>query len=471
MNTGPVPPGSDLAITVSSDRQGGQPTLRAEHLADNSWSSTLSNLGGILALVAAIGLGANFLLFISRSDFYKPDSESYIVSAANLVKGHGFINSAGFPETTRTPGYPLLIAPFLRMRLDLKYLVVFQHLLQVLIALATAIFAYRLSQSRSQTLIAGILLCLDLPSLEAANSVMTETLFTAILTGAIWLLWISAKRAEKSLGWIVLAGFLAGWSVLVRPITTYFFVLAAVYLLLVGRNFKLRAVFAFVLAFASLPLAWAARNYAQTGYFTVSSISGWDMLGYRAAGVLAVNDGGDFFLNLDKRQTQLLHQVCDNTKGLENESCLPLTIPQTSIPQKARAYMKFGSQIVLQHPWAYAKIVARGVVYMMLGDDADLVVRLTGMNPRLIKGIILIYTVPALCLAIAGLFSLWNKNRTFFYLSILIVGYFVVISTGAEAHSRMRVPIMPIYAVLIAAGADMVIRRVSHRGMLHALLP
>lgn len=442
-----------------------QLTKMVEEWPDGSLASALSYLRNVLISIAIFGIAANFLFFYGVRDFETPDSSSYVVPAGNLAKGQGFTNTNGYPELTRTPGYPLLIAPFLWIGLDLKYLIILQHLLQVLISLAAAIMAYMVSGSRRQAMITGILLCLDLPSLNSANTIMTETFFTANLMVIIWLLWKAARKTQSHRWQILLAGLVSGWSVLIRPITMYFFLPVIAYWLLIGKNFRRGTVLSFVLSFACLPLAWAARNYAQTGYFTVTSISGWDMLGYRAAGALAVNDPGDFSANLEKRQDQLLHQACASTLELSGEVCMPLTIPQELIPRKSKAYMKIGTRVVLQHPLAYAKLAARGAATMMLGGDAHLIMQITGLGHRSAKGLILIYTVPAFCLAIAGLYSFWNKNRLFFYLAFLVFAYFVVISAGAETYSRMRVPIMPLYCVVIAAGMDLIIRRFFHGGI------
>jgi predicted membrane-bound dolichyl-phosphate-mannose-protein mannosyltransferase len=46
----------------------------------------------------------------------------------------------------------------------------------------------------------------------------------------------------------------------------------------------------------------------------------------------------------------------------------------------------------------------------------------------------------------------------YFMFSFLTVLYFLVISAGAEAYSRFKVPVMPMYALLIGGGAAGIIR-------------
>lgn len=409
---------------------------------------------GNLALIAVLAALTSFLFFLHFRDFYTSDSLSYVVPAANILAGHGFVNSEGYPETTRTPGYPLLIVPFLWARADLKYLIIFQHLLRGLIVLATSAFAFRLTRSRRVALLTGVLLCLDLPLLYETNFIMAEIEFTATLTVALWLLWKESQELGTPRIRCFAAGLLAGASALIRPVSILLLLPAGTYLLFARRGFKVRAAFSFCLAFVCLPLTWATRNYYETGYFTVSSISGASMLLYRAAGVLAVNDSGEFYANLEKRQTELQTQACADIRSLFGTDC-----SQVTIPQKLEYYSRLGRRIILARPLAYAKLVLRGDAVMLLGGSLTRLREMTGTGPHVGMILLLSYTFPVLCFAIMGLVTLWKTNRQLFLLVFLVSLYFLAISGGAESDSRFRVPIIPIYALAAATGLDSILRR------------
>jgi hypothetical protein len=319
--------------------------------------------------------------------------------------------------------------------------------------LATTAFAFKLSQSRLPAL-AGIFLCADLPTLEAANSVMAEILFTAALGIVLWLLWAESKRPEKPSNLSIVSGFLSGVLTLIRPVSLFFFVPATAYLLLVRRSSRLRAAFGFLLASSFVPLMWAARNYYEADNFTVSSISGIEMLSFRAAGALAIDDPGDFYANLDKRDAQLKTLACEDLKRIQGRECSELSRPQLS-----KYYFRFARRIVQEHPIAYTKLALRGAAVMMLGGGADRLGKITGIRPSTAVRILWIYALPTLCLAMVGMLRLWSQNRQFFYLTGLVIIYFVLMSSGAAACSRYRVPIMPIYTVSIAVGLDFVLKR------------
>ena len=76
-----------------------------------------------LAIVVAVAFIANFIyLFFSSSDFYFPDSFTYLAPAKSLLAGSGFLSPLGNPDTIRTPGYPLLLAAFgARTPLETRY--------------------------------------------------------------------------------------------------------------------------------------------------------------------------------------------------------------------------------------------------------------------------------------------------------------------------------------------------------------
>jgi len=421
-------------------------------------SSGREGIVGILALIAALACLTSVLYFAHFSDFYNPDSPGYIAPAANLLAGKGFADAQDNPDTLRTPGYPLVILPFLWAHLDLKYLILFQHLLRVLIIVATAAFAFRLNGSRRQAALVGVLLSIDLPFLRSANNIMTEVVFTLALGVALILLWTGSMKLSGRIIRCLAAGVICGATVLIRPVSIFLFVPVAIYLGLVRREW--RAAAAFCVAFLCLPLAWSVRNDLKAGYLGVSSISGYSVMQSRAAGVLAINDPGNFYANLDKRQAELAAQACHDLERIHGVN----DCEQLSIPVRSAYYSKLGVGILARHPFAYLKLALRGSGMMMLTGSPASLAGITGLNFNLAAKLLLLYTVPCIVFAAFGLKQYWSSNRAFFWLAALIIGYFVVVSSGAETFARFRVPILPLYSILIALGLDSAWQRISRRG-------
>ena len=428
----------------------GKPIAPRATPPDRPTNSDIKQLIKPLLAITLLALAVHFLYLIHFHNIYAPDSSSYMTPASNLIHGQGFTGADGRPETARTPGYSLLIALFLAAGGGAKALVFFQHLMLAGLTAATVIVAFRLSGSRRQATIAGILLVIDLPILEAANYVLSEAFFTVVLVVALWLLWTASSQSKgPSSTRLMLSGILAGGSVLIRPVALYFFVPAAAYLILTRNRFKLRSVITFLAAFAVLPALWAARNYHETGYFTVSSISGRELLCWRAGGVLALNDPGDFNDNIKNRCIELEKTVCNDLQRAYGKDCSQFTTEEHS------AYaLRLGRKILLEHPIGSVRLAVRGVAVMFLDGGPSSLQGITGINQHLGLRLLLIYTVPAFCFAIVGLLRVWNQDRHLFYFLFLTIAYFVIISAGGDTYSRHRVPIMPMYALLIASGID-----------------
>lgn len=442
------------AANASEDNPSVSATVLSQDMLPRFSTRRPRGIRSLLGLIGLLALAINLLYFARSSNYLSPDSSSYIIPASSLNTGHGFTGSDGRPETNRTPGYPLLIALFLRAGVNLRYLVLLQHLMLVILTMATAAAAFQVSSSRRQTLIAGVLLSIDLPMLAAANAILSEILFTVILTAALWLLWTGSRASEQPWsGRLVLSGLLTGASVLIRPISLFFFLPVALYLILARRQSRLRAVLAFTLAFACFPLMWATRNYRESGSFAVSSISGSELLCCRAAGVLALNDPGDFNANVTKRRAQLEDMACKQLKTLYGKDCSEL-----SFVQRSDYYMRLGRKVLMQHPVSFLKLALRGAAVLVLDGGSSALEEMTGIHQHVGTRLLLIYTLPAFCLAAVGLLGLWNRSRQLFYLTFLTLAYFVGISAGADSYSRYRVPIVPVYAILIAAGVDALLK-------------
>jgi hypothetical protein len=71
----------------------------------------------------------------------------------------------------------------------------------------------------------------------------------------------------------------------------------------------------------------------------------------------------------------------------------------------------------------------------------------------------LAYTVPIAIGATIGAVYWWRVDRAAAVIAIGTIGYMVVMSLGAEAYSRFRVPVLPLYALLAGGGAAMLAGR------------
>jgi hypothetical protein len=388
------------------------------------------------AIVAVIAAATNFVYFaLANNDYFFPDSFTYLEPARSLIRGLGFTDAHGAIETLRTPGYPLLLAGF---GLRIVPMIVFQHVLNVGLAIAVYWFVMRRLGDRFVAIAAAILFAIDTPTLHYANKILTETIFTVLLF-AVFALAVYARK-------LPLAGVLTGVLVLIRPVAIAYF--AAVALCLLLRRIPLRMIAIYVALALMLPVGWCLRNLHYTGVFTISSIGGINMLTYRAAGALAIEDDGDFDADLADEMPGLQ----DNA---DDEIQTRLRIPDAEeLPDAVRGkyYSEIGWRILRQHPRGAAMLTLRGLLVNIFDSRWEGLEIISRFPTDVVRRSLDAYTAALFVFAVIGAAALWKRDRDLAAMIVATVVYFLLISAGGEAESRFRVPVIPQYVIAAACG-------------------
>jgi hypothetical protein len=397
-----------------------------------------------LLLVLAFTLLTNLLYYAaSNGDFFYPDSATYLTPARFLLHGDGFINERHVAETLRTPGYPVFLLPFLALTKNAAGIVIAQHVLNALLAAAIYLLVRR-RLSRGTAVAAAVLFAIDTPTIHYANKVLTETLFTVMLF-ALFALALRIVRAPR-MRELAIAALLSGALVLVRPVAILFFAALAFFFAVERIGWK--RIAAFTAIALVLPLAWAARNAHHTGVFHVASIAGVNMLEYRAAGTIAIEDGGDFRTELPPVQEELLADADDEIQQA-------MRIPdagELSDAVRGREYNRIGRRIFLQHPRGAAMLTLRGILVLLFESDWDAMMIVSSMDESTVQLLVDAWTAAVTLFALVGLRALWRRDRSLALLLGITIAYFVLISAGGEAEARFRVPVVPMLAIAAAFG-------------------
>lgn len=395
-----------------------------------------------LAIVSAVAAAANFVyLILSNGDFYYPDSFTYIAPARSLLQGLGFLDPSHQVDTLRTPGYPIVLALFGARTLPV---IIVQHLLNVALAAGIYLFVASRLENRMAALTASLLFALDVPTIHYANKLLTETLFTAVL----YVVFVLALQRPR----MITIGLLAGILVLIRPIAIFCFLALAVFF--VWQRMPIRKLVSFVVVALLLPVGWAVRNRVHTGVFTVSSIAGFNMLGYRAAGALAIEDEGDFRKAVAEEENDLNDQADDAIQArlhIADAGELPDAV-------RAQYYSQFAWRIIREHKLSFLQLTIRGVLVNLFDSDWDAIWDVSVLSPAVLQLFFGATTVGVSVLALIGLVLLWKNDRALALLGFLTIGYFIGISAGGEAESRFRVPVVPQLAIAAAMGVETIRR-------------
>ena len=404
----------------------------------------------------AVCLLAHATYLLLDHDYYSADTSSYLVPAENLLHGHGFVDALYHPEVRRTPGYPLILALFEIPPLKLDYLVFVQHALCVLLGIAMTSIVLQLTNDSAAAIVAALAFSLDLATIRIANLLLTEITATILIALTAWTIY-RAITTPDGIMYAVTAGILGGCTVLVRPVAILYFVPLSFCIVFVLRKRALRILTVFVLSFLLLPILWIARNRVEAGYPGLSVISSEDLLFYRAAGALAIQQPGNYSLNVEETRGLLIDQSCVEMDHIYGRDCSQLTDSE-----RTSYFTTKGVSIILRSPLSYLRSALLGLVYTVLGGGAEALSKITNVNPRTAKYIVLLITIPELCLSLLGCWYWYRTNRIVCCLLAPTVAYFLITSAGAEAYSRFRVPVMPMYAMLIGGGASKVLQ-IFHR--------
>jgi 4-amino-4-deoxy-L-arabinose transferase-like glycosyltransferase len=206
------------------------------------------------------------------------DSQSHYLPGFDLVFGNQFE-----PELRRPPGYAIFAAGTIALLgEELRALVFVQQLLGV----ATALFTYALARvtfGRGAGVLAGLgaglLVALNGALILSGQSIMTETLFTALLLATLLLLLLAGRSGHW--GWALLAGLTLGGAALTRPVAQALVALVPLAFLLYSRHPWqpwrhpwpiVRGTLLVGVGVGLVLVPWMARNYAEHG--TLSAAGG-----------------------------------------------------------------------------------------------------------------------------------------------------------------------------------------------------
>lgn len=397
------------------------------------------------------------------------DSQSYLEPGRNLLL-HGVYSAHGQIELDRTPGYPIFVAStgaaFGNTLLTLASQIVLASLtIAVICRIATLSFP-----KRSAGPIAAWLFAFEPASVVSSIRIMPETLFVFLMALAIERL--LTFHATASLKTLSVSGTLLAAATYVRPVSYYLAVPLAIALAVTYRRKKsLRWQAPAVLLISTLPLLaiWQFRNGSETGYSGFSSIVEKNLYYFQSAEITAEHKG----IPLANEQTLL---------GYTDEAAYLAVHPEQQDWTQAQRlrFMRTASMAILsQHPFLYLKTHFIGAGLVAFTPAASEFLQLLNLYPApqsmphhiLNEGIFYATSVTArihpnvliamvcfeaLLILLYGL-GIWGclfgrGSRFAIFALVGIAMYFMLISGGAQAVGRYRLPIVPELCVLAAGG-------------------
>jgi len=223
------------------------------------WVEAHPDLAALL-LIALVAGGLRLAFAFRVPAFVTKDSVEYVEPALALLDSGPFVLAQ-----RRTPVYPLFMAASVAVfGRDLLAITFAQHLLGIGTALMTYAIG-RLTFGRAVGLLGGLLAALSSPLLIYEHYLITESLFTFLLVGAICL--FVAGLRTRLLRYFALGGVVLGLAALTRPVgQAILVVLPLAFLPVLGGWRPTARAFALTLAcFALLIVPWTIRNQLVFG--------------------------------------------------------------------------------------------------------------------------------------------------------------------------------------------------------------
>jgi hypothetical protein len=267
--------GSDEPMTTTAASMAQLTTREANARAGVRRQDLVLNL--TMAAVIVIAAVALRWPFISSNApmFVTPDSESYLLPGWELAHGQGFN-----PELRRTPVYSVFIAGVLTLLGDnLERLATLQHLVGLVTALVAFMFA-RMIYGSLAGLLAGLAVAVSGPQLIYEHYLLSEALFTLLLTAALGAVAAGAARASR--GWLLFGGVMLALAALCRPIGQIAVPLAIIFAVITGgrhvRAGLARGAFVF-LGVVLIMGPWMLRNLVTHESFAAEGALGQALIG------------------------------------------------------------------------------------------------------------------------------------------------------------------------------------------------
>ncbi len=385
------------------------------------------------------------------------DAKEYVLLGQNIFAESRFTRNlavADEPEVFRTPGYPFLAGLWLQVFNQPASLI----FLNFIFILGTGLIIYLIGHSLGSKWLgagAGLFYLLDPTTISNSLFALSDLTFVLFFLFSIYLLWF---RKTISLT-ITLWGFvLLSTSILIRPIAIFAAPIIVVGYLILRRDFwrgRLLPISVLIIISFSIILGpWLWRNGELTGHYSLSSLTGYNLLFYNAAQFKAQVTGQELQAVQDEFRSQFAITKPYDLSGF----------------RFGDEYQALARGVILSNPFSYAQFHLLKTTPVFLGSGVDNYGWVIGRSAppdvnisSLITGgefgqatkalfadplVLLERLVWLTLILLAGLSVFVNKNKRVVIVGIFLLIAYFAIAVGPVAMPRYRLPISPFIFLL-----------------------
>ncbi len=413
-------------------------------LIENKLASLLISTGALFKILLICSSN-------STSLFLEPDSFKYLKVAENYSSYLGFSQDQGnWDFFLISPGYPL----FLKILGTSNFKLILSC--QVLLLAFTQIGIYLTSKSflgKKIALVTLTLFVLESSSNLSSISLLSETLFSALFALVVVKV-LRQNSLQISYKQAILLGTLLGITILIRPIGQ---VLLLSFLVLLANLKSRKLILTILLSSLCVTSLWSLHNKISYNSLQISGIQSFNLLYFEGVGAKS--------MALDRNLSDLQSEEIEREK-ISYPGLRPINEIVNYRIDRAK-------DLILDYKSGFISMHLQNIPKMMLAPGNASISRIStkfGFPRELefaLKALGILIAASLLIFAGFGFTSiLFKRNREsrveVLFLSLIII-ITVAASTGANAYSRFRVPIVPIEVLLSGYGLKALAEVKNHR--------
>lgn len=371
-----------------------------------------------------LALSVRIALITSSNHSLRSDEIDYQQLAESIREDHSYSTHSG-ATAYRSPGYPAFISVLMSAVPAISFVLLIQALLETV----TCLLLYRIgsivANSATGFIAAGIWAFFP-SSLLMPGLLLSETLFTTILIGALYTIVTTPNRT-------VILGILFGLTILIKP---QMVIVTGAYSVWLLCNKEWKKLFVIVSMMCVLVLPWIVRNIVVMG-----------------EPVISTNGGVNFWIgnNLDANGSYKIPKVN------------PLDSIAKEVNRNSEGYRE-GWKFITTHPLHSAVLAGKKIAYLWSSQHYLLMLSRDGIDPSLSYrehvrtlslGSIVLMNLPYILLVIygiAGFFFISMHNTNIRTLLLVLIFLWMIIHCLYFGSARFNYPLLPILALTASIG-------------------
>lgn len=422
----------------------------------------------ILILASLIRLAYFFAILIKNpSGFYVYDSNGYWNIAYNLKTYGVFSQSIDVPlnpDYYRTPLYPFFILLAESIQVETIPIIILQIILGVATCYITYKIANQIFENNLISSLAALIIAIDVPNIVMNNLVMTETLFTFLLTISVY--YFIRYLKYPGIKSLVLNGILCGLLILCRPISFFIPYLWALFIIYKLWPHKIKMIVSLIL-FSAITLItispWLIRNKITFNHYFMSVIREHDMQNYQAATIYSELNNISFPEAQNKLRWKTYYEFgktahnkpYEYARHIEKDA-FNIMFSNPDILLKHHAIQFFHFFIKPCRSYIDVQLGHWGNGYDMIPKNVSMFDYIFTHNSRLtITAVFFQLAVLLICYILfipAFLFFKKEKQLLYFLLLAGLIFCFANLTLPNVTESRYRVPVMSYIAIIAGSG-------------------